>query len=199
MSLLEPHHTPAISQWSEERQNILIELHALGLSASAIGTKMGTTRNAVIGKLHRMGKSLPDFHDLWTDAEIDCLKSYWATGIEVKEIVAALFTQCGSVKSRTAIMSKAARLGLTRRTATRLRNKNTMHYPPEYSAFKHPQDIASLNIPFMKLQSNNCREVTGRGDDGLAVYCGHPIADRSFCAMHFRFNYYRPNPQQRKF
>jgi GcrA cell cycle regulator len=42
--------------WTEERMQMLSELWAQGLSASQIASKLGgVTRNAVIGKAHRMG------------------------------------------------------------------------------------------------------------------------------------------------
>ena len=42
--------------WTEERMQALSELWAQGLSASQIASKLGgVTRNAVIGKAHRMG------------------------------------------------------------------------------------------------------------------------------------------------
>jgi GcrA cell cycle regulator len=46
-------------QWSDERVNMLKQLWADGLSASQIATKlgMGVTRNAVIGKVHRLNLS----------------------------------------------------------------------------------------------------------------------------------------------
>jgi hypothetical protein len=50
-------------------------------------------------------------------------------------------------------------------------------------------DSLPLNIPFLELQSRHCREVTGTGDDGLALYCGKPKSGRtSYCAQHRRIN-----------
>ncbi len=44
--------------WTEDRVEILSKLWAEGLSASQIATKLGgVTRNAVIGKVHRLGLS----------------------------------------------------------------------------------------------------------------------------------------------
>ncbi|HXF89561.1 MAG TPA: GcrA family cell cycle regulator [Xanthobacteraceae bacterium] len=52
------HHTPwdARLSWTRERIEQLRTLHQRGLSASQIAARLGgVTRNAVIGKLHRMG------------------------------------------------------------------------------------------------------------------------------------------------
>jgi GcrA cell cycle regulator len=40
--------------WTEERVEILKKHLAEGLSASAIGRELGVTRNAIIGKVHRL-------------------------------------------------------------------------------------------------------------------------------------------------
>ena len=47
-----------IMAWTEERVEMLKQLWTDGLSASQIARKMGgVTRNAVIGKVHRLGLS----------------------------------------------------------------------------------------------------------------------------------------------
>ena len=43
--------------WTPERINYLKELWNEGLSTREIGLKLGVTRNAVVGKAHRMGLS----------------------------------------------------------------------------------------------------------------------------------------------
>jgi len=51
-------------------------------------------------------------------------------------------------------------------------------------------DVAPLDIPLVHLQRRHCREVTGPGDDGLALYCGHARSGRSsYCGQHRRINF----------
>ena len=45
----------AVSVWNEERLGQLTKLWGQGLSITQIGLKLGVTRNAVVGKVHRMG------------------------------------------------------------------------------------------------------------------------------------------------
>lgn len=45
------------SQWPEDRVETLRKLHAEGYSGGVIADKLGTSRSAVIGKLHRLGLS----------------------------------------------------------------------------------------------------------------------------------------------
>jgi hypothetical protein len=50
-------------------------------------------------------------------------------------------------------------------------------------------DNSPLDTPLMELQRHHCREVTGTGDDGLALYCGQPRSGRtSYCERHRRVN-----------
>jgi len=51
-------------------------------------------------------------------------------------------------------------------------------------------DLAPLDIPLVDPQRHHCREVTGTGDDALALYCGHVRSGRSsYCAQHRRINF----------
>src|ERR1051325_11365005 len=45
--------------WTSERVETLKKLFDAGLSCSQIAGEIGTTRNAVIGKMHRLGLSRP--------------------------------------------------------------------------------------------------------------------------------------------
>lgn len=44
-------------EWSNEQVEELVRLWDEGLSTSEIGKKLGTTKNAVVGKAHRLGLS----------------------------------------------------------------------------------------------------------------------------------------------
>ena len=51
---------PELQTWTDERVELLKKLWADGLSASQIAGELGgITRNAVIGKVHRLGLSGP--------------------------------------------------------------------------------------------------------------------------------------------
>ncbi len=52
-----PAHSPAHSPWTPERIEQLRNCVASGLSCSQIAAEIGVTRNAVIGKIHRLGLS----------------------------------------------------------------------------------------------------------------------------------------------
>ncbi len=46
---------PGPSVWSEERLEMLSRMWSEGLPISRIGSELGVTRNAVVGKVHRLG------------------------------------------------------------------------------------------------------------------------------------------------
>lgn len=45
--------------WNKETITKMLDLKAKGYSASQIGKKLGCSRNAIIGKLHRLAPSVP--------------------------------------------------------------------------------------------------------------------------------------------
>lgn len=51
--------SPQFSPWTDERIEILKRMHTEGLSASETAAALGVTRNAVCGKIHRLGLSAP--------------------------------------------------------------------------------------------------------------------------------------------
>lgn len=44
-----------MAEWPEYRERMLVKMRDRGMSASEIARAMGTTRNAIIGKMDRMG------------------------------------------------------------------------------------------------------------------------------------------------
>lgn len=188
-------------EWTPEREAVLRDLKNHGLSASEIGEAMGATRNAIIGKLSRLGISNNENQDPWTDPEVGILKSAWATGITVRLVGQEILKRCGTIRSTRAIAAKADRMGLTKRMTTRRSHLNRRPADDIWSqASATSADFKPLNVGFMQLTSIHCREVTGHGHDGLATYCGHRrLEGRSFCLTHQKINYYKPTPMQRRF
>lgn len=52
-------------------------------------------------------------------------------------------------------------------------------------------DLPPLNKTLAELGSNECRHIAGDPRDG-ALYCGHPVHRRSYCAAHFSRCYIEP-------
>lgn len=131
-----PENLNAETSWTAERIEILKKMWAEGCSASEIARELGgVSRNAVIGKAHRLGlwekkrvgaevsegqsrkvessvaPALIEATTTWTAERIAILKQMWAAGCSASEIAQEL----GGV-SRNAVIGRAFRLGLRART-----------------------------------------------------------------------------------
>jgi hypothetical protein len=68
----------------------------------------------------------------------------------------------------------------------KVRKAPTIQLPP-------PMPVAPLNIPFIDLERNHCREIVGSGGIGMSLSCGHTvITDSSYCRWHHSINYTTP-------
>lgn len=200
MSIAEDIRDHRYRNWTPEKEQELKQYVDRGLSAAQIGAIIGSTRDAVIGKIHRMGWALKEAADDWTAEESEIHRNAWSTGLTAAEIADEIYRRCGTKRSPKSIFARAYRIGLTKRSVRKrlLRRGYTRLQlveldPPQTS-------VLSRNIPFMELQPIHCREITGRGTDGLASYCGHKtVKGQSFCPFHQRQNYYKPEPAKREF
>ncbi|MCK1367653.1 hypothetical protein IVB47_25120 [Bradyrhizobium sp. 62] len=52
-------------------------------------------------------------------------------------------------------------------------------------------DAAPLNKTLLELGANDCKYIAGDPREG-ALYCGHPVSQRSYCADHFARCYVEP-------
>jgi hypothetical protein len=60
-----------------------------------------------------------------------------------------------------------------------------------------PEDPPKDGVPLIKLRHHHCRNVVGRGKDGLATYCGKPRKwQSSFCDAHHKI-FYVPASERR--
>lgn len=96
------------SVWTEEKTAQLKKLQADGDSAAEIAGAMGMTRNAVLGKLQRLGMA-EEFHPVWTEESTAELIKLWCEGLSYRQIGARLGL------SRNTVMGKGQRLRLSER------------------------------------------------------------------------------------
>lgn len=129
----------------------------------------------------------------WTQSNVIELKRRWGEGTAAKAI------GTGMGKSKNAVIGKAHRLNLekhpyalgarVRKTPKprKSRAKPKFHLRP---VVRTAVDVVPLQIPFHESKAYECREITGRGLDGLPLFCGHPVAlpHLSYCGRHFSIN-----------
>lgn len=160
--------------WTNERVDALVALFDAGESAGDIALRLNRdfpqlaflSRSAVCGKVKR----LRDAGDV---------------RLRPADPVAAA--------RQGGIAAKCARTKTDRRTRSSGSGGRVVFAPhpaPDPPVAPQPQRNAGpapepLEVGLLDLQSHHCRAVTGKGEDGLATYCGH-AAKRPFgyCAHH---------------
>ena len=142
----------------------------------------------------------------WTPETVSDLTRMWADGRTSSDIAIALKI------TRNAVMGKIRRLGLHRAPVggpKKVRKKPGKVALGAHSGVSVPVEPvpsppcltdATLGVPLMQLASYHCREVIGKGPNGLAIFCGEPKVEHriqyeygsirsAYCEYHSRINY----------
>lgn len=156
--------------WPEPLVKEVIEEWQSGKSAKQIAVLHGLSRNAVIGKIHRL-KLPPRIKDL-------------------KPVSVVMVTRKHRKRDRTKEMLRAKEL---RRIAKAEREANRAKIIP--ISAKMDEAVPGVTILELKWEGghpSNCRAPLRKGADGHMLYCGAPVeAGESFCSGHCArfFNY----------
>lgn len=139
--------------WTPERDKYIIDNRGI-LSAATMGNALGVTRNAVLGRVNRLG--LP----------------------KIKHAVT------GGNPRRPQVVQSGG--------------KTKIRKPPEREYVSPPVPIEPLNIPFIDLGQNHCREIVGSDGIGMSLSCGHPVIhESSYCRWHHSINHTIAAPHPR--
>jgi GcrA cell cycle regulator len=168
-----PRANQVTSTWSAERVELLKRHFNAGLSCSQIARAIGVTRNAVIGKMNRLGLSRP------------------------KDVIAAQHEH-----RRAARLARAKAPAASRPKRSRL-NIFTQHEMlaaafPELQPRAEDVPIANgCGCTLLELGRATCRWPVGASDTADARFCGNPpIEGLPYCAGHARIAY-RPAGRRR--
>lgn len=152
--------------WTDDRVDVLKRLHAEGCSASTIALELGggVTRNAVIGKIHRL--KLP------------------TRGVYRPSAASTAHARAARQHVKKPVESKPARPRLPALPALK-------REPLPAPRTEEGADVTAL-LGLVDLTSHSCRwPVTGERAD--TMFCGRPIVDgksiydgESYCAAHKR-------------
>lgn len=153
--------------WTQEREDLLRKLWLQGLSASQIAYVMsGITRNAVIGKAHRMG--LP--------------KRSPATSQRPKVRVQRGKPSLACVGGRPAARAEVREAQVPDEFAAVLAKAN-------FEAVEGPRDV-SERVTLMTLTSRTCKWPIGDPADPDFHFCSVDAeSGRSYCDFHHRLAY----------
>ncbi|MCP4072992.1 MAG: GcrA cell cycle regulator [Hyphomicrobiales bacterium] len=159
--------------WTEERVTRLTKLWSEGLSASQVAAELGgVTRNAVIGKIHRLGLSGRD-------------KPASKSGTRQKRTVRANgYSRVSRSTPRTAKSH-----GTENSSRTSARN------------FEPVVDLVApepLRIKLVNLTESTCKWPLGDPQEADFSFCGHSIkTDTPYCEYHCKLAY-QPITERRR-
>jgi GcrA cell cycle regulator len=156
--------------WTAEQIEILRVQWGHGLTGREIGKMIGKTRNAVIGKAHR----------LKLEARVERVRATQPRA--PKEQVTPKPKRSPRKKDDDSVAALAKKLGG--------RNAPVFYAPSEPLEGREP-------ISIMELNARTCRAIVGRAPNGLATYCGADVfPGKSCCPTHYSL-YYRPSQERR--
>lgn len=188
--------------WTEEDNQRLAELWPTH-SAGVLAKMFGMSRNAIIGRAHRMkinkitglsetvrspNKAVP-----WSKKSDDLLRSNWGKGRSVIDIL-RLLAEHGEPRTMSSLRHRVERMGLPRvsdvysrapvkltyRRASRTLTPKPLAPPPK------PWDGPCISILDDKLSRFMCREIVA-GEGVGTMFCGAPTSPDSqfsYCAFH---------------
>lgn len=196
--------------WTAELDERLKSLWGSGLSGSQIGAEFGITRNAVLGRVHRLNIPAREGRPGWPDEKIGQFTRLWAEKVPAIAM-APQFGLC-----RQEVYKVARRLGLKPRgdEGPRARKKKRFGWVSMPKRIKRAAGVVSRvalvwslpdesigDIPlkqrksFMELEPHHCRYPFGTGKD--LYFCGaEKIKGLPYCGNHARLCYVPPNRQR---
>lgn len=173
--------------WTDERVELLKKLWAEGLSASQIAGELGgVTRNAVIGKVHRLGLS-------------GRAKSTSSTP-RVRKTRTTTAQANGASKSKRPNTTGPASAG-----NTALKMEPTAEAKPDVEAKPSPAPVAELSAPqsnratILTLTEHMCKWPVGDPTDSDFHFCGaRSETDSPYCSYHSQIAYQPVSDRRRE-
>ena len=195
--------------WTPERVERLTKLWNEGYSAADIAKELGgVTRNAVIGRVHRLGlsgratptkKVRRPKRPQWTSPQSAFARSLWDEGITTEIIARRVNERFGTSYSPKAIQNRMARIGAPRRDALACANAGKAKARQKAlergkSEPKPPQQLPVSIAPphadpktIIEVGHNECRWPVGEARGADMLCCGAPVrpgARQPYCEHH---------------
>lgn len=170
------------SGWSDERVELLKKLWSEGLSASQIATAMGgVTRNAVIGKVHRLGLS-------------GRAKSNAGGAQKARKPVTVAMSRTATVNARaTATIPMVQGNNALATVAVASEAPVLKAEPLAVAATSTMAAPESQRVTIMELRENMCRWPMGDPTTADFCFCGNKTTPGiPYCTFHSRIAYQPP-------
>ena len=191
--------------WTDERVERLKKLWSEGLSASQIAAQLGgVSRNAVIGKVHRL--SLPGRADAARQAMSSFDSFYWIAGGRAK----AGGTTAARSQKRTTVSSQSRPQSFAPRTVTRtvsrpsgatmLKEEVEIDVLEEMEHATHSNVVVPIfkRVPLIRLTERTCKWPIGDPLKEDFCFCGNDSPDSSpYCGFHQKLAY-QPSAERRR-
>ncbi|MEL6502935.1 MAG: GcrA family cell cycle regulator [Pseudomonadota bacterium] len=181
-----------MATWTEERVARLAKLWAEGLSASQIAADLGeVTRNAVIGKVHRLGLSGRD-------------KPAGKGGNRKKTTTAKAAGKPAAPKPSSARAKPAEAQPHTAKDKPAfddvdVKDRLEAETIVEAAPANDNSEPKSRKLTLMQLTENTCKWPTGDPTMPGFSFCGHPTEDdKPYCAFHNKVAFQPPSDRRRR-
>ena len=210
--------------WTDERVQRLTKLWQDGLSASKIAAELGgVTRNAVIGKVHRLGMSNRDKKGATeaAAAAASAPANMAERGAGAADAPVRIGTGAPSRASQPSGRTRQQSVGTggssatyssTQRTAATMGNaalKMDMETDAEEETVveakvveKNAEDVVvpiSRKLTLLQLSESTCKWPTGDPTMPGFSFCGHSSAeDKPYCDYHAKIAFQPPNERRRR-
>ncbi|MBO4582943.1 MAG: hypothetical protein J5714_02725 [Alphaproteobacteria bacterium] len=185
--------------------NILKKLKALvgkGLSTSEIGKKLGLSKNAVVGKLHRMGWNAGA-----TDSDAGSKKPVKKVEPKATKVVAPKKavkkpTPVKAVKKTAVPEPKAAKVKAPvkkeEKPVAKPAPKKTGGHAIAGKGISVHQRMVQHALEMANLKPNQCRWPIGDPDSENFHFCGHPVfVGKPYCYEHCKQAYQFTPPKKK--
>jgi GcrA cell cycle regulator len=190
--------------WTDDRVELLSRLWLEGKSASMIATALGggLTRNAVIGKVHRLGLAgrvkangaqavTPDGEEEQGDVGVDILvevagqrRAIPRTGVAGAESPTSAISSARIVQGNTALALAEAPAEVANKLA------------------RAPEDVVvpmSLRVTIVDLRETMCKWPLGDPSSSEFRYCGSPVTSGTpYCGHHGKIAYQPAQDRRRE-
>jgi hypothetical protein len=161
--------------WTQDEDDKLVELIEKGLSHSRIASELGKTRNACIGRAHRLqGKGVPIEKKANPKGKAEAARHMNSVKKQKEPAKAP-----GPMKGTFSKFGYYVASGDSK--------------PPREIAPEHVVEGPVVDKPIYELGACECRWPTARSPDGLQLFCSAPTGDvmRQYCAQHREISYPR--------
>ena len=177
--------------WDSVMLKKLKGLMGKGLSTSEIGKRLGMSKNAVVGKLNRLGWNSKAGGVVAESATSTTKKTASGRGTKkTSSVASAKNTRATSKKSTTKAGARGAAATGTKKTATGGRTLNktlAMH-----------QRIIQHSLEMANLKPNQCRWPIGDPDSENFHFCGAPVfVGKPYCYEHCKQAYQFTPPRKK--